>query len=189
VPRSLGIAWYEEPLANIKWLARRLSEAYPELEARLLGEVRLPAAFFNPHRGQWISNQVLGYAALMRETSGVDVLLLVVYGDGYAPGLNFVFGHALLGGGAAVVYTERLRPEYYGQPPDQQLYLERLLKEALHELGHSFGLEHCPNPRCVMSFSNSIVEVDAKEPRYCPACAAKLEARGVRVSPRYILPG
>jgi len=186
---TLAITWFQEPRWSIEWLGARLGEAYPSMTVRLAGEAKIPAQFFNPTRGQWISNQVLGYAAVLRERLGVDALLLVVNGDGYVPGLNFVFGHALLGGGVGVVYTERLRPEYYGAQPDQRLYLARLLKEALHELGHGFGLDHCPNPRCVMSFSNSILEVDRKEPRYCRVCALRLLEKGVEVGGGYILAG
>ena len=185
--RTMGVAWYEEPRENLEWLAARLQEAFPGYIVELVGEVKLPGVFFDPGRGQWLSSQVLGYAALLRERLSLDALLLVVNGDGYVPGLNFVFGHALLGGSVGVVYTERLRPEYYGEEPSRARYLERLLKESLHELGHGFGLEHCSNPRCVMSFSNSIVEVDYKEPRYCPHCASTLIERGIAVSPRYVL--
>ena len=185
--KNMGVAWYEEPVESIEWLIARLQEVFPGFRVEPIGETRLPGVFFDPGRGQWLSSQVLGYAALLREKLGHDALLLVVNGDGYVPGLNFVFGHALLGGGVGVVYTERLRPEYYGEEPDRARYLERLLKESMHELGHGFGLEHCPNPRCVMSFSNSIVEVDHKEPRYCTRCASILERRGVAVSPRYVL--
>ncbi len=187
--RSLAVAWYMEPHSSVAWLTERLGEAFPGLDVTPYGEVRLPVQFFDVTRGQWISNQVLGYAVLLRERAEADALLLVVGGDGYTPGLNFVFGHAVLGGGVGVVYTERLRPEFYGQPPDEELYLLRLLKEALHELGHGFGLEHCPDPRCVMSFSNSIIEVDRKEAGYCRRCAARLEALGVEVGAGYVLPG
>jgi archaemetzincin len=52
-------------------------------------------------------------------------------------------------------------------------------KETLHELGHILGLEHCPNPRCVMSFSNSIYDVDRKEARFCEMCKKKLVSMGL----------
>ncbi len=190
-PPTLALAWYMEEPGLVRWLAARLSEAYSGARVELLGETVLPQQMFDPARGQWLSNQVLAYAMLLRERLAPwsDALLLVVGGDAYVPGLNFVFGQAMLGAGVAVVYTERLRPEFYGEPGDEELLRVRLLKEALHELGHGFGLEHCPNPRCVMSFSNSILEVDRKEPRYCSRCAKKLLENGVPVDPRYVLPG
>ncbi len=183
----LLLAWLDEPSWSIEWLTERLQEAFPTVEVETVGEVRLPPQLFDVTRGQWLSNMVLGYAAVLAEKLGGDALLLVVRGDAYTPGLNFVFGQAFLGGGVAVVYTERLRPGFYGEPSNRRLYLERLLKEALHELGHAWGLEHCSSPRCVMRFSNSILEVDEKEPRYCMRCAEKLMEAGVEVSSAYII--
>ncbi|RLF28477.1 MAG: hypothetical protein DRN14_04130, partial [Thermoplasmata archaeon] len=72
----------------------------------------------------------------------------VVEEDVTVSGLNFVFGLAELEGSAAVVSVYRLRSA------SASVLRERLLKEVVHELGHTFGLRHCPNPSCVMSFSN-----------------------------------
>ncbi len=85
------------------------------------------------------------------------------------PGLNFVFGLAEIGGQAAVVSTHRLRAG------PERLFLERVLKEVIHELGHTFGLGHCRDRRCVMSFSNSVMEVDLKGADFCPLCRRRLE--------------
>ena len=77
---------------------------------------------------------------------------------------------------------QRLNSRFYGLPEDSVLMHDRLLKEAVHELGHTFGLIHCPAPGCAMGFSNSIEEVDLKSNRFCPGCAAayrrSLESRG-----------
>jgi archaemetzincin len=70
--------------------------------------------------------------------------------------LNFVFGHAHINGKVATVYLQRLRQEFYGLEKNENLFLQRVLKEAVHEIGHAFGLGHCPISRCVMNFSNSI---------------------------------
>ena len=186
--RVLAVAWIGESRRTIEWLAERLGEAFPNQRVVLAGEYPMMNYFIDVARGQLISPRVVEYAVMLRGRLHVETLLLVVAADAYAPGLNFVFGEALLGGRVAVVYTLRLRPEYYGDPPDERLFHERLLKEALHELGHAWGLKHCSNPRCVMSFSNSILEVDMKEPRYCRRHAEQLMEAGVEVSPAYILP-
>jgi archaemetzincin len=90
---------------------------------------------------------------------------------------NFIFGLAQLRGRVALVSTRRLDPTFYGEKPSPGLFLERVVKEAIHELGHTFGLGHCADPRCVMSFSNSISDVDAKSAAFCPDCKKKLYAR------------
>jgi len=73
----------------------------------------------------------------------------------------------------AVIGLPQLRQEYYGLESDRDLFLLRAAKEAIHETGHTCGLGHCPDPRCIMHFSNSLRDTDAKEPRFCTACRNK----------------
>jgi archaemetzincin len=92
--------------------------------------------------------------------------------DLYIPILTFVFGEAQVGGPCAVVSAHRLRQEFYGLAPDHELFRERLLKEAVHELGHTLSLTHCDDYRCVMASSHAVEWIDLKESRLCPACRA-----------------
>jgi predicted Zn-dependent protease len=100
-------------------------------------------------------------------------LLGVTALDLYIPTLTFVFGEAQLHGPCAVVSTFRLRQEFYGLPPDPRLLAERLLKEAVHELGHTLELRHCDDYRCAMAPSHAVEWIDLKSAHFCPACFAK----------------
>lgn len=95
--------------------------------------------------------------------------------------MNFVFGEAELNGKRAIISLYRLKPEFYGSK-DDDLFFQRVLKEAVHELGHVLGLVHCKNPKCVMHFSNSILDTDFKEWRYCDDCMKKLSKLGMEVN-------
>jgi archaemetzincin len=48
------------------------------------------------------------------------------------------------------------------------------MKEAVHELGHTYGLSHCRDIHCVMCFSNTLGDTDRKGVRFCAACEPKL---------------
>ena len=103
---------------------------------------------------------------------------LAVFGhDLFIPILTYVFGEAELGGNAAVVSYNRLQNERYGLAPDKQLLAERLRKEAVHELGHAYGLIHCQSRDCVMHTSTYVEDIDLKGDHFCPECAEFLRIR------------
>jgi archaemetzincin len=90
--------------------------------------------------------------------------------DLYVPVLTFVFGEAQLSGSCAVVSLHRLREEFYGLPAREELMRERLVKEAVHELGHTFGLRRCDDWRCVMTSSHAVERLDVKGAEFCFLC-------------------
>ena len=102
-----------------------------------------------------------------------DKILMITDVDLYAPGLNFIFGEAELGGKSALLSIHRLDPAFYGEH-SPSLFRERVVKEAIHELGHTFGLSHCTND-CAMKFSSNILEVDSKPAKYCDTCRKKMD--------------
>ncbi len=105
-------------------------------------------------------------------------VLGVTASDLYVPVLTFVFGEAQLDGNCAVVSTARLKDEFYGLPPRPDLLRERLLKEAAHELGHTFGLRHCADWRCVMTSSHAVERLDVKGAEFCRACKKPIFTNG-----------
>lgn len=98
----------------------------------------------------------------------------VISVDLFIPVLTYVFGEAQLGGKVSIVSTFRLNEIAYGLPENRKLTEERLLKEAVHELGHNFGLLHCDDYLCVMHPSTSVEEVDIKTSSFCKNCYEKL---------------
>ena len=128
---------------------------------------------YNALRRQYHSTEILG--RLLEQPPGENWKVLgVTEVDLYIPVLTFVFGEAQVSDGGAVVSAHRLRQESYGLPADLELLRERLLKEALHELGHTYGLCHCPDHTCVMSASNSVERIDLKQAEFCAVCAQAL---------------
>lgn len=126
---------------------------------------------FNASRGQYHSTAILARLAA-RVAPDTWRLLGVTAVDLYIPILTFVFGEAQLDGAAALVSLHRLHQQFYGLPPDERLLHERLLKEAMHELGHTFGLTHCDDTRCAMAPSHAVEWIDLKTARFCAKCAS-----------------
>jgi archaemetzincin len=98
-------------------------------------------------------------------------LLAICDFDAY---LNFVFGQAQIDGRVSAIYLPRLRQEFYGLNTDKSLFYQRIIKEAVHELGHAFGLKHCNNRKYVMHFSNSLPDTDIKQNGFCDICSTQI---------------
>jgi len=124
---------------------------------------------YHAERQQFHSSEILkGMGSLKRAT---DWRLLGITGvDLYIPILKYVFGEAQLGGPCALVSYHRLRQEFYGLAADQALLSQRLLKEAIHELGHTLDLRHCQDYRCAMASAHAVEWIDLRESGLCNSC-------------------
>lgn len=146
-------------------------------------EVKLPIELtedaYDPLRDQYLAAIILSNLKRMGFPEAEKVLGIVGE-DLYADELNFVFGQAELGGKYSVVSVSRLRPSSPRQY--ENLFYERMLKECVHELGHTFGLGHCPDVRCVMHFSNTLRDTDVKSASFCKRCSAWLGTHVKRVA-------
>ena len=128
-----------------------------------------PELALDASRGQYNSRILL--AQLVNEQADGKTRVLGVAGvDLFIPVLTFVFGEAQLDDSVAVVSTFRLDSEIYGLPADRQLLFERLCKEAVHELGHTYNLMHCHTHPCVMTSSTLVDAIDQKSGHFCDAC-------------------
>jgi len=123
---------------------------------------------FDPRRRQYNASMLLEEISRHRSADAVKTLG-VIEQDLFSRGLNYVFGQAILGGCCGIISLNRLR-EGTGENGGRGLFFERVEKEAVHELGHTFGLRHCQNPKCVMYYSNNLADTDRKSADFCPEC-------------------
>ena len=160
------------PQQVLSELANGINAGY-RLPCEVLPSEPDPVFAFNVTRQQYSSTEILA-AVAKRCAPGGGRLLVVTPVDLYIPILTFVFGEAQLHGSAAVVSFHRLRQEFYGLPADEKILRQRLLKEAIHELGHTLALPHCDDYECVMAPSHAVEWIDLKTHRFCVECSGNV---------------
>jgi archaemetzincin len=131
-----------------------------------------PTYLFDKARKQWISDSLLDWLLESINPGSTTKVLAICDFDAYSDELNFVFGQAHLGGRVAAIYLPRLKDEFYVRKSGKvnNLFEQRVIKESVHELGHTFGLRHCQISKCVMHFSNSLQDTDFKDDEFCDRC-------------------
>lgn len=138
-------------------------------KAEVHRKISIPPDSYNALREQYNATAILKKMIVYKQRNK-EILLGIIDADLYASKLNYVFGEADPYAGVAIISLWRLRQEFYGLPRDEELLKERAVKEAIHELGHVYGLDHCSHPKCIMYFSNSISDTDRKRAEFCDIC-------------------
>ena len=143
-------------------------------EVSLRDAQELPEGAYDSARGQYRAEELIDLAS--RIGAGQKNIAITA-ADLFYRRRNYVFGLAYLDGSASVVSTNRLQTSSDGgfsQKPASEIFADRVRKEVVHEIGHTLGLEHCENARCVMNFSPTVREVDRKEEALCGTCQRTL---------------
>ena len=156
----------------IHHLETRLEEVF-KVRVEVLRPFFDPELALDRERGQYHSSHLLGQLA---RAPGEGKVVGITGVDLFVPVLTWVYGEAQMPGRSAVASIHRLRNEIYGLPADEERLFERAAKEAIHELGHTWGLVHCEDPRCVMRSCTWIDEIDLKSSAFCHRCLATLRS-------------
>jgi hypothetical protein len=183
----IALATLHDADVLVPWLAAELRQllGFPDVEITALplrpewlSEAQAGTDRFAAPLPRLLSNQVIDALVDRATDAGTSHhdrwALAVTSHDLAAPGRDYVFGEATLGGGWALISTARLAPA----TPDTATLRHRICVEALHELGHLAGLPHCSEPDCAMHPSVTPEDVDRKAPRFCAACQSAAAGAG-----------
>ncbi|EMA54048.1 archaemetzincin family Zn-dependent metalloprotease [Halococcus thailandensis] len=131
----------------------------------------LPDDAYDEGRGQYRAE---AFIELAGHVGSAEKNIALTTEDLFYRRRNYVFGLAYLSGNGSVVSTYRLQTAADGGSLDRSehdVFSERVRKEVVHEIGHTLGLEHCDDERCVMNFSPTVREVDVKNQQLCADCS------------------
>ena len=145
-----------------------------ECEVGVKDEQPIPTDALDRGRNQYRAERFIEVAS---QAGAGDKNIALTTEDLYYRQRNYVFGLAYLNGSGSVISTHRLNTSSDGgisTKPTSEVFADRIRKEVVHEMGHNFGLEHCDNSKCVMSFSPTVREVDVKEENLCGTCSRML---------------
>jgi archaemetzincin len=124
---------------------------------------------YDNHRNQYYSSIIL---TQLIENPPADALRIlgIINVDIFMPIMTYLYGEAQLKGLGALISLYRLRNKSRQEPPNRNLFQQRMITEAIHELGHTYGLVHCHHPDCVMRSSTCIEDVDDMSFNFCKSC-------------------
>jgi len=156
----------------VQKLRDKVAPRFPSYQVKGLEPMDMPVMAFDSFRNQYHSTRILVALEENVRATGTEHLLGVVPLDLFVPGMNFVFGEARCPGRAALISTYRLKAKASDEP---DLFESRVVKEAVHEIGHMLGLKHCPKPTCAMYFSERLADTDRKTDNFCSECEPKMK--------------
>ncbi len=180
----LPLGQFQSGIAPSLAKLREFCAVFFGMETRLLGSIplgKVPAKrriFGLPRKLQLQTSDILQWLPSIKERDAYSIIAVTMEDLYPDEAWNFVFGEAMLDGGAGIFSFARYDPTFYGEKRDEQtqlLILKRSCKVLAHETGHMFGLMHCVFFECLMNGANHLPETDSQPMHLCPVCLRKLQ--------------
>lgn len=160
--------------ASLDFITKAIKSVFPQFIIAINSTLRAPSRFYDKERKQYRADLLLKWLKSFK--SNWEFLIGITESDIYIPGTNFVFNvhDKAVFASIAILSLRRLHQNFYGLREEPELFKERVRKQIIHIIGHFLGLPDCPNNYCVMSYVNSVLEIDSKTTDFCPRCKGRL---------------
>lgn len=166
------------PLGKVT--AAYLEIARQAIEETFVAQVRvepnhaMPPSAYVAARGRWFADELLEELNRLRDPAARTAIGLTdedICSNVHGVNCFGILGLGTMDGASSVISTFRL-----GARSGLAAFPDRLRKVTVHEIGHNFGLDHCPTFACLMQDANKKVATVDHERAFCPACQARLGA-------------
>ena len=159
-------------VSKAQFLKQELQRVYPSVQLSD-NPIKLPEKYYYAPRDRYSGRGLLkDLSQYKRGTIVFGLTNEVIYEPNEKSPTFGIFGIGSVGGHVAVISSTL--------PSRKKHSDEHLVKLMMHELGHSFGLNHCKDEHCFM--------VDAehgnkfsKTPSFCPQCKTFLNRKGWKI--------
>ena len=153
---------------EINLLKQRLKEYIPNIQIEQT--IDLPKSSFYQERNRYRADSIIHF---LRNRATTDQFIIGVTGKDISTSVHGkkdwgVMGLGFTPGPSCVVSTFRLSPSKKSQ---------QLFKVAIHELGHTQGLDHCPSENCFMRDAGGRNITDQLT-GFCESCSRFLRYKG-----------
>ena len=122
---------------------------------------------YDAERNQYHSTKILEKLEKKAPDDCIKIIAITKE-DLFIPILTHVYGEAQLGGKACIISIARLIAGLEVEMANKGC--KRIVKEAIHELGHTFDLRHCDDGMCIMHYCRKLDDVDRKSNQFCRYC-------------------
>ncbi|MBI3200504.1 MAG: matrixin family metalloprotease [Myxococcales bacterium] len=168
------------PDADLGLVVRALGAFY-SVEVKTLGRVDLPKSAFYPKRARYRAEKLLDFLGPRLPKGGSRILGLTSVDISTTKGKIDdwgILGLATLDGAACVLSSFRCKR----LAKNAEHARVRFAKVAVHEIGHTFGLDHCPNRGCLMEDGGGSVLTTDREYDLCADSRRALTERGIELA-------
>lgn len=180
----------------LRFLVKNLSSIF-KTDVKISRHIIIPTSLFNEEKKQYDGRKLLKFLTdnmTLREVRAIN--LAVFDRDLFTGNLDYVFGLASPFPKICIISLLRLHPhfdeKYFAgglkkrksgrfplivrrlSSPEEKLYYERIIREAVHGIGHTIGLTHCRDRSCIMHSSDTVGHIDAKQTGFCQTCQVLL---------------